>query len=109
MVCSFGEADMAVVRLYCTARAVSFEESPLSERLFGSPAEELKLPSRQVIEVAVKQTQTSCGYEMPIMLFVREPGSRTATAGSKTRRSSRRGVKDNGSHLTWSTLNPRVV
>ena len=72
MVCSFGEADVAIVRLYGTARVVPFEESPLSERLFESPAVELKLPPRQVIEVDVEQTQTSCGYGVPIMSFVRE-------------------------------------
>jgi hypothetical protein len=66
------EDSLAKRRLYGTARAVPFEESPLSERLFGSPAVDLKLPPRQVIEVDVEQTQTSCGYGVPIMSFVRE-------------------------------------
>jgi len=72
MVCSFGEADVAIVRLYGKACAVPFEESAIAERLFKSPAEELKLSPRQVIEVDVEQTQTSCGYGVPIMSFARE-------------------------------------
>ena len=72
MVCSFGDADAAIVRLYGKACAIPFEESPIAERLFESPAAELKLPPRQVIEIEVEQTQTSCGYGVPLMSFARE-------------------------------------
>ena len=72
MVCSFEEADCAIVRLYGKASAVPFENSRIAEQLFQSPAAELKLPPRQVIEIEVEQTQTSCGYGVPLMSFARE-------------------------------------
>lgn len=72
MVCSFGEDNCAIVRLYGTARVSPLEESPLADSLLEQPAAYLKLPERQVIEVDVDRTLTSCGYGVPVMSFVRE-------------------------------------
>ena len=71
MICSFDE-DAAIVRLFGTARATPLGDSPLAQRLLGRPARELKSAARQVIEIAVERTMTSCGYGVPIMQFVRE-------------------------------------
>ena len=72
MVCSFEEENAAIVRLYGTASATPLEQSPLASLLVGQPAAELKLTQRQVIEVEVDRTVTSCGYGVPVMSFVRE-------------------------------------
>ena len=72
MVCSFGEEDAAIVRLYGKARITTLEESSVGDLLIGSPAEELKQPPRQVLEVHVERTATSCGYGVPVMSFVKE-------------------------------------
>jgi len=79
MVCSFGE-DAAIVRLYGRARVTPVEESPLAERLLRDVAEALQHP-RQVIELDIERTSTSCGYGVPVMAFVRERG-----AGDRGRR-----------------------
>lgn len=71
MVCSFEEGDAAIVRLFGRARVTSLGQSRLAERLLQSPAEELK-SQRQVIEVEVERTMTSCGYGVPVMRFVRQ-------------------------------------
>ena len=72
MICSFGESDAGVIRLFGKARTSSVEESPLAEKLLGSTADDIALPMRQIIEVEVDSTQTSCGYGVPIMEYVRE-------------------------------------
>lgn len=72
MVCSFEEENAAIVRLYGTASATPLEQSPLASLVTGQPAAELKLTQRQVIEVEVDRTATSCGYGVPVMSFVRE-------------------------------------
>ena len=72
MICSFGESDAGVVRLFGKARTSSVEESPLADQLLGSTADDIALPMRQIIEVEVASTQTSCGYGVPIMEYVRE-------------------------------------
>ena len=66
MVCSFEEENAAIVRLYGTASATPLEESPLASLLAGQPAAELKLTERQIIEVEVDRTVTSCGYGVPV-------------------------------------------
>jgi hypothetical protein len=71
MACSFEEGEAAIVRLYGTARAVPLEESELTERLIAGAHVDLGKP-RQVIEVAVERTMTSCGYGVPVMQLVRE-------------------------------------
>ena len=72
MVCSFDEEDAAIVRLFGTASATPLEQSPLASLLGQQPAAELKLRERQVIEVEVDRTVTSCGFGVPVMSFVRE-------------------------------------
>ena len=69
MVCSFEGADAGTVRLYGKATVTSVEDSPLSELLLQSPAEVLALPERQVIDIKIERTITSCGYGVPIMEF----------------------------------------
>jgi hypothetical protein len=72
MVCSFEEEDAAVVRLFGKARVTSLAESPFAQRLLGESTAGLKGPARQVIEVEVENTMTSCGYRVPVMKFVRQ-------------------------------------
>jgi len=72
MVCSFEDNDAAIVRLFGRARATPLEDSPLAARLRESPAGELKGPGRQVIEIEVDNTMTSCGYGVPVMKLVRQ-------------------------------------
>ena len=72
MVCSFEEGDAAIVRLYGTAHVTALADSPLADVLLRQAAKELKSSPRQVIEVDVERTMTSCGYGVPIMSFVRD-------------------------------------
>ena len=81
MVCSFDREDAAVVRLYGHATVTPLAESQLAPVLMASPAGEIALPERQVIEVTVDSTATSCGYGVPVMTFgaqrtVRDRGRR---------------------------------
>ena len=71
MVCSFEEGDAAIVRLYGKARPVPLAEHPLAARL-QAEARHLMSAPRQVIEVEVQGTMTSCGYGVPVMRVVRE-------------------------------------
>ena len=80
MVCSFDEGDAAIVRLFGKAHVTPFAESPLAEVLAPESTSELKAP-RQVIEIEIEQTMTSCGYGVPIMSLVRE--RRSADRGRK--------------------------
>jgi hypothetical protein len=72
MICSFEEGDAAVVRLFGTARATLLADSPLAALLRPASPEEPKGAARQVIEVQVEKTMTSCGYGVPVMQFVRQ-------------------------------------
>jgi len=72
MVCSFGEQDAAIVRLYGTATVTPVDESPIGARLVNSPGTESITRMRQVIAIEVESTMTSCGYGVPVMQFVRE-------------------------------------
>ncbi len=72
MVCAFDESDAAIIRLYGAARAVSFEASELAPMLLANGAAELKAAPRQVIDIRVDKTATSCGYGVPVMSLVRE-------------------------------------
>jgi hypothetical protein len=72
MVCAFDEGDAAIVRLFGTARVTNLDESPLRQRLLQHPAAELKGAPRQVVEVEVQNTMTSCGYGVPVMKLVRQ-------------------------------------
>ena len=72
MVMSMDGEDAAIVRLYGHARVVPIEQSELTERLLAAPADDLELPARQVIDVQVEHTTTSCGYGVPVFEFVRD-------------------------------------
>lgn len=72
MVCSFEQDNAAIVRLYGKGSVADLEDSPISDLLAEHPAEEIKLSTRQVIEIEVERTLTSCGYGVPVMSFVRE-------------------------------------
>ena len=71
MVCSFEADDAAIVRLYGHARSVPWEQSELATVL-KAEARHLMASPRQVIEVDVEHTQTSCGYGVPVLQWVRE-------------------------------------
>lgn len=72
MVCSFEEGDAAIVRLFGRARVTPLADSPLAALLSEHPAAELKGAPRQVIEVEIDSTMTSCGYGVPVMRLVRQ-------------------------------------
>ena len=71
MVCSFEDGDAAIVRLFGKARVTPLSDSPLAPLLLERPAAELKT-ARQVIEVEIDRTMTSCGFGVPVMKLVRE-------------------------------------
>ena len=71
MIRSFDESDAAIVRLYGTAHVSPLDDSPLKEVLLQAPYPDLTKP-RQVIEIEVDSTVTSCGYGVPVMQFVRD-------------------------------------
>jgi hypothetical protein len=71
MICSFDEDDAAIVKLFGKATVITLAQSPLAEILAEESTSELKAP-RQVIEVEIERTITSCGYGVPVMSFVRE-------------------------------------
>jgi hypothetical protein len=70
MVMSMGAEDAGIVRLFGHATVTSVEESPLAELLLGATADNMELPVRQVVDVAIEGTQTSCGYGVPVFEFV---------------------------------------
>jgi len=71
MICSFDEDDAAIVKLFGKATVTPFKASPLADVLAQASTSELKAP-RQVIEVEIERTITSCGYGVPVMSLVRE-------------------------------------
>ena len=71
MVCSFDEDDAAIVKLFGKATVTPFAQSSLADVLMAESTSELKAP-RQVIEVEIERTITSCGYGVPVMALVRE-------------------------------------
>jgi hypothetical protein len=66
MVCSFDASDAAIVRLYGTATVFAEDEYPHLDQIAAEAAGEIALPGRQVIEITVKSTVTSCGYGVPV-------------------------------------------
>lgn len=72
MVCSFEAEDAAIVRLYGRAHVVPLEESPLADLVLAQQAADIRLPLRQVVDVTVERTATSCGYGVPVLAPVRE-------------------------------------
>ena len=71
MVMSMDRENAAIVRLYGRARAASFDESPLADQLLGNFQEHLGR-GRQIIQIDVERTQTSCGYGVPMYEYVGE-------------------------------------
>jgi len=71
MVCSFVAENAAIVRLYGKAHSTPLADSPLADLLVQESTAALKAP-RQVIEIEIERTATSCGYGVPIMAPVRE-------------------------------------
>jgi hypothetical protein len=69
MVMSMSADDAAIVRLFGRATVTPVEESELGEMLMASPARDLTAV-RQVVDVAVEGTQTSCGYGVPVFEYV---------------------------------------
>lgn len=75
MVCSFERENAAVVRLFGKATVVPLEESALAATLAEHSADEsVGLRRRQVIDIEVESTVTSCGYGVPMLEYV---GQRT--------------------------------
>jgi hypothetical protein len=70
MVMSMGGEDAAILRLYGHATVTPVEESPLAELILSATAGNIELPVRQVMDVVVEGTQTSCGYGVPVFEFV---------------------------------------
>jgi hypothetical protein len=66
MVMSMDARDAAVVRLYGHATVSPLDESPLARLLRSAPATDIELPERQVVDVVVESTITSCGYGVPV-------------------------------------------
>lgn len=66
MVCSFEAENAAVVRLYGTAKVCSLDGYSHAALLVDGAEAEIALPQRQVIEVSVSSTITSCGYGVPV-------------------------------------------
>ncbi len=83
MVCSFEEENSAIVRLFGHARVTDLAGSPLAPRLLENGAVDLNAPARQVIEIDVERTVTSCGFGVPVMERVRE--RRKADRGKRYR------------------------
>ncbi len=71
MMCSFEAENAAIVRLYGRAHITPLADSPLADILIQQATSELKAP-RQVIEIEIEQTMTSCGYGVPVMTLARE-------------------------------------
>jgi hypothetical protein len=70
MVCSFEGENAAIVRLYGKAKATPIADSPLVAVLLEDAPPDSR--PRQVIEVEIESTMTSCGYGVPVMDFVRD-------------------------------------
>jgi len=72
MISSFEDEDAATVRLFGRASVTPVADSPLAELMLKHPARELKGAARQVIEIQIDNTMTSCGYGVPVMELVRD-------------------------------------
>jgi hypothetical protein len=72
MVCSFDGDNAAIVRLYGRAKATPIADSALAPVLLADAPPESR--PRQVIEVEIESTMTSCGYGVPVMEFLHDRG-----------------------------------
>jgi pyridoxamine 5'-phosphate oxidase-like protein len=73
MVCSFEGENAAIVRLYGKAMPTPIADSALAPVLLEDAPPDSR--PRQVIEVEIESTMTSCGYGVPVMGFLRDRGS----------------------------------
>lgn len=73
MVCSFEGENAAIVRLYGKAKATPIAGSALATALLEDAPPDSR--PRQVIEVEIESTMTSCGYGVPVMDFLHDRGS----------------------------------
>ncbi len=90
MIASFEAENAGIIRLYGTAKVTPLEESPLADLLLESPADDIKLPTRQAIEIEIEKTMTSCGYGVPVMSLT---GDRTITNRGRAYKEPRKPVK----------------
>ncbi len=90
MVASFEAENAGIIRLYGKAKVTPLEDSPLADLLLESPAEGINLPKRQVIEIEIENTLTSCGYGVPVMTYA---GDRTIENRGRAYKGPRRPVK----------------
>jgi hypothetical protein len=72
MVMSMEKEDAGIVRLYGHAKIVPLAESSFSAELKAEASETIGLAMRQVVEITVESTQTSCGYGVPVFEFVEQ-------------------------------------
>ncbi|MBN4064452.1 pyridoxamine 5'-phosphate oxidase family protein [Dehalococcoides mccartyi] len=80
MVCSFSD-EAAIIRLYGHASVHDIDDHEFSEQLQESFEDDIALPARQVVDIRVDRTVTSCGYGVPVMNYVSERS--TAYRGRK--------------------------
>jgi hypothetical protein len=72
LICSFEAENAAAVRLFGRATVTPLAESPLAQLMLQHPARELQGAARQVVEIEIDNTMTSCGYGVPVMQLVRD-------------------------------------
>lgn len=65
-------SDAGIVRLYGHARASTLESLDAELAVVWDGATAVGLAERQVIVIDVEHTQTSCGYGIPLLEFVKE-------------------------------------
>lgn len=70
------DTDAAIVRLYGHATVTPLDQSPHAERLRADAPGVPGLAERQVVELRVESTATSCGYGVPVYQYT---GDRTQT------------------------------
>ncbi len=59
-------------RLYGRGTVTAIADSPIGEQLLSRDSQSSGLQPRQVIDIFVEKTATSCGYAVPVMEFVRD-------------------------------------
>ena len=66
MVSSFEEENAGIVRLFGAGKVHEIDKYLHLAQLLSGSAGEIALPERQVIEIDVTHTITSCGYGVPV-------------------------------------------
>ena len=66
MVCSFESENAGIVRLFGTGSVHQLSTYLHGDLVTGRVDDQIALPERQVIEIAVDRTITSCGYGVPV-------------------------------------------